>query len=170
MAGLVPVVHVPLAQAPQGKTRIPAITTDAFRNMMAASLAQKNLRATSALVLMFLAACSAQLVVSSCGGMMGELRSERTRRTAGSFYQGGSLGFGALAALVLIPLSDAGRPGLLGLAAGAMIALPALAAFAAPKQETAADETFLATLRRMGRGTDVDPTCSIRKARSPRAV
>jgi PAT family beta-lactamase induction signal transducer AmpG len=118
---------------------------------MAVALAQKNLQATSTIVLMFLAACCGQLVVSSCGGMLGELRSERTRRTAGSFYQGGALGFGALAALVLIPMSDAGRPVLLGLAAGAMIALPALTAFAAPTQETISGDTLAQTLRRMGR-------------------
>ncbi len=119
--------------------------------LMAASLSENNLRSTSALVLMFLAACCSQLAVSSCGGMMGELRSERTRRTAGSFYQGGSLAFGALAALVLIPLSDTGRGGLLALAAGAMIALPALAAFAAPQQEVLGGQTFAETRRRIGR-------------------
>jgi PAT family beta-lactamase induction signal transducer AmpG len=119
--------------------------------LMAASLSENNLRSTSAIVVMFLAACCAQLVVSSCGGMMGELGSERTRRTAVSFYQGGSLAFGALAALVLIPLSDAGRPRLLGLAAGAMFALPALTAFAAPKQETPGAKTFADTRRRIGR-------------------
>jgi MFS transporter, PAT family, beta-lactamase induction signal transducer AmpG len=119
--------------------------------LMGISLAQKNLQATSALVLMFLAACCAQLVVSSCGGMMGDLRSERTRRTAGSFYQGGGLAFGALAALVLIPLSDAGHPALLGLVAGAIIALPALLAFIAPRQRTIGGSTFTETRRKMGR-------------------
>jgi PAT family beta-lactamase induction signal transducer AmpG len=119
--------------------------------LMALSLAQKNLQSPFTLVLMFLAACCSQLVVSSCGGIMGELRSERVRRTAGSFYQGGSLAFGALAALVLIPLSDAGRRGLLGLAAGAMIALPALAAFGAPKQQTIGGETLAETAWRIKR-------------------
>jgi PAT family beta-lactamase induction signal transducer AmpG len=117
---------------------------------MAAAFAKNNLRSLSALLLMFLAACCGQLVVSSCGGLMGELGSERARRTAGSFHQGGGLGFGALAALVLIPLSDTGRTTLLGLAAGAMIALPALAAFAAPKQQIVGGEAFRETLRRMG--------------------
>ena len=119
--------------------------------LMGISLAQNDLRSISTLVLMFLAACFSQLVVSSCGGMMGEFQSVRMRRNAGCFYQGAALGFGALAALVLIPLSDAGRHGLLGLAAGAMIALPALSAFAAPKQEVVGGETFGETWRRIRR-------------------
>jgi PAT family beta-lactamase induction signal transducer AmpG len=119
--------------------------------LMAASLAQRDLRSTPALVLMFLAACCSQLVVSSCGGMMGTIRSEQMRRTAGSFYQGGGLAFGALASMVLIPLSDTGKRGLLGVAAGAMIAIPALFSFAAPQQETIGGETFTEVRRRMGR-------------------
>ncbi|HEY5055678.1 MAG TPA: hypothetical protein VII58_05930 [Acidobacteriaceae bacterium] len=119
--------------------------------LMAAALAQRDLRATHTLAMMFAAACASQLVVSSCGGMLGTINSEKARRTAGSFYQAGSLAFGALAALALIPLSDTGRRGLLGLAAGAMIALPALAAFAAPKQESLSDESFVHRLGQMRR-------------------
>ena len=116
---------------------------------MALALTQKDLRATSALMMMFAAACASQLVVASCGGIMGGIGSERARRTAGSFYQGGSLAFGALAALVLIPLSDTGRRGILGLSAGMMVALPAMAAFAAPQQETLSVDSFRARLRQM---------------------
>ena len=119
--------------------------------LMGLALAQKDLRATPTLVMMFAAACASQLVVSSCGGMMGAIGSEEARRTAGSFYQGGGLGFGALATLALIPLSDGGRRGLLGLAAAAMIALPALAAFAAPKQERLSDDSPEQRLRQIGR-------------------
>jgi len=119
--------------------------------LMALALSRKDLHATSTLLMMFLAACAGQLVVSSCGGMLGGITTEKTRRTAGSFYQGGGTAFGALAALVLIPLSDTGRRGMLGLAAGAMIALPALAAFAAPKQETMSAESFAQRLRQMRR-------------------
>jgi PAT family beta-lactamase induction signal transducer AmpG len=119
--------------------------------LMAASLAQSDLRSAPALVLMFLAACCSQLVVSSCGGMMGTIRDEQMRRTAGSFYQSGGLAFGALALMALIPLSDSGRRGLLGLATGAMIAIPALFAFAAPQQESIGGETFAEVRRRMKR-------------------
>jgi len=119
--------------------------------LMAISLAQKDLRSTPVLVLMFVAACASQLVVSSCGGIMGGVGSVKARRTSGSFYQAGGLAFGALAAMVLIPLSDTGRFGLLGLAAGAMIAVPALFALAAPKQETVGGESLTETLQRMGR-------------------
>ena len=47
------------------------------------------------LVLIFLSACFSQLVVSSCGGMMGAIKLERSRRVASSFYQAGSMAFGA---------------------------------------------------------------------------
>jgi PAT family beta-lactamase induction signal transducer AmpG len=103
------------------------------------------------MVLILLSACCAQLVVSSCGGIMGTLHSERARRTSSSFYQAGGLGFGALAAMVLIPISDTGRRDVLGLAAAAMIALPTLLAFLAPKQETVGGGSVSDTLRRMKR-------------------
>jgi MFS transporter, PAT family, beta-lactamase induction signal transducer AmpG len=119
--------------------------------LMAAAIHQKDLLSTSTMVLMLLSACCSQLVVSSCGGIMGTLHSERTRRTSGSFYQAGSLVFGALAAMVLIPISDTGRRDVLGLAAAAMTALPALFTFAAPKQESVGGEAVGETLRRMGR-------------------
>ena len=118
---------------------------------MAWALTEKDLQSTSALLLMLLAACCGQLTVSSCGGIMGTMRSVQARRTAGSFYQAGSLAFGALATVVLIPLSDTGRRDLLGLAAGAMIVLPALMAFAAPKQETIGSEPLAETFGRMKR-------------------
>jgi PAT family beta-lactamase induction signal transducer AmpG len=119
--------------------------------LMAAAFYQKNLLATSTMVLILLSACCAQLVVSSCGGIMGALHSERARRTSSSFYQAGGLGFGALAAMVLIPISDTGRRDVLGLAAAAMIALPTLLAFLAPKQETVGGGSVSDTLRRMKR-------------------
>lgn len=119
--------------------------------LMAAGLYQKDLMSTTTMVLMVLSACCVQLVVSSCGGIMGALQSERARRTSSGFYQAGGLGFGALAAMVLIPISDTGRRDLLALAAAGMIALPGLLAFAAPKQATIGGETVGATVRRIGR-------------------
>lgn len=119
--------------------------------LMAAAFSQKNLQSPTTMVLMLLSACCAQLVVSSCGGIMGTFHSERSRRTSASFYQAGGLGFGALATMVLVPLSDTGHRFELGLAAGAMIALPALMAFAAPRQESVGGGSMAETLRKMGR-------------------
>lgn len=119
--------------------------------LMAAAFSQKDLQSTTTMLLMLLSACSSQLVVSSCGGIMGTLRLERTRRTSASFYQAGGLGFGALATMVLVPISDTGHRFELGLAAGAMIALPALLAIAAPRQESVGGGSVAATLRKMRR-------------------
>ncbi len=82
--------------------------------------------------LLFAAFCLALLVAASTGGLMGELRSERNRRLAGSFYQCGSLVVGGVAVFTLVSL--AGRLSLAGLGwiVAAMIALPALAALAVP--------------------------------------
>ncbi len=65
---------------------------------------------------------------------MGALHSEATRRRASSFYQAGSLAFGALAIFVLASLSDRYSLPTLGWIAAALIAIPALFALAAPKQ------------------------------------
>ena len=99
--------------------------------------------------LMLMSACCTQLVVSSCGGMMGAMSSERAKRAAGGYYQAGSLGFGALATWVLIRMSSRTTANILGLAAAAMIALPALLAFAAPQQETIATGTFTRSMERV---------------------
>jgi len=117
---------------------------------MAASFHQPSLSSGAALSLMLLSACCSQLVVSSCGGMMGTMRAERSRRLAGSFYQAGGMGFGALAVWGIIKLSHlgAGRE-VLGLAAAAMIGMPTLFAFAAPKQEVISEGTFAGTMDRI---------------------
>ena len=67
--------------------------------------------------------------------MMGALHSERSKRVAGSFYQAGSMGLGALSVSVLIYLSPRVSRDVLGLAAAALIGLPALFALAAPHQD-----------------------------------
>lgn len=114
--------------------------------LMALGFHQKNLSSRETLLLMFLAACCVQLCVSGCGGMMGAMRAETARRRAGSFYQAGSMGFGALSASLLLWMSSRASHDMLGLAAAMMIALPSLLALAAPKQ---AIETgsFGATMR-----------------------
>jgi len=97
--------------------------------------------------LMLASACCVQLVISSCGGMMGAISSERAKRASSGFYQAGSLGFGALATWALIRMSSRTSADILGLAAAAMIALPALLAFIAPPQETIATGSFSASMQ-----------------------
>jgi MFS transporter, PAT family, beta-lactamase induction signal transducer AmpG len=101
---------------------------------LAAAFHGRRLDTPLAVTLMFLSACFGQLIVSSCGGMMGTLRSEVTRRKASSVYQAGALAFGALGVFVLAHLSERMGIGPLGWVAAALIALPAFAAFAAPEQ------------------------------------
>ncbi len=103
--------------------------------LLALGFHQQDLSSRNALMLILLSACLSQLVVSSCGGMMGALRSERSKRVAGSFYQAGGMGFGALSVSILIGLSSRVSRDALGLAAAALIALPALFALAAPQQD-----------------------------------
>jgi PAT family beta-lactamase induction signal transducer AmpG len=99
--------------------------------------------------LMLISACCSQLVVSSCGGMMGAMSSERAKRVSSGFYQAGSMGFGALSVSALIPLSSRISADKLGLAAAAMIAMPALLAFFAPRQETISTGSFGKTMERV---------------------
>jgi MFS transporter, PAT family, beta-lactamase induction signal transducer AmpG len=119
--------------------------------LMVASFHQTNLSSSGALVLLLLSACFGQLAVSSCGGMMGAMSSERVRQRASSFYQAGSMGFGALAAWMLVWLSSRTSRDTLGLVAGLMIGVPALFALAVPPQETIATDSAGATIRRIGR-------------------
>jgi Na+/melibiose symporter-like transporter len=115
--------------------------------LMALGFHQQDLSSRSALVLILISACLSQLVVSSCGGMMGALHSERSKRVAGSFYQAGSMGLGALSVSVLIGLSSRVSRDALGLAAAALIALPALFALAAPQQDEIRTDSFGNTMR-----------------------
>ena len=101
---------------------------------LAAAFHTSRLDTPAAVALMFLSACFGQLIVSSCGGMMGALRSEATRRKASSVYQAGALAFGALGVFALARLAERMGMGPLGWIAAALIALPSLAAFAAPEQ------------------------------------
>jgi PAT family beta-lactamase induction signal transducer AmpG len=117
--------------------------------LMAAAFHQKDLSSHGALLLMLLSACFSQLAVSSCGGMLGAMRVERSKRAAGSFYQAGSLGFGALAAWALVRMSATASHDALGLTAAAMIGVPSLLAFATPPQEEIATGKFGATMRQI---------------------
>jgi len=101
------------------------------------------------LSLMLLSACCSQLVVSSCGGMLGAMRLERSRRLGSSFYQAGSMGFGALATWILVGQSSRVGRETLGLIAAALIGVPTLFALAAPKQEVVSEGTFAGTMHRV---------------------
>src|SRR3981081_539955 len=68
---------------------------------LAGAFQRSRLDTPAAVALMFLSACFGQLIVSSCGGMMGTLRHEANRRKASSAYQAGALAFGALLVFVL---------------------------------------------------------------------
>jgi PAT family beta-lactamase induction signal transducer AmpG len=82
--------------------------------------------------------------------MLGAMRVERSRRIGSSFYQAGSMGFGALAAWVLVKLSysGAGRE-TLGLTAAALIGVPTLFSLVAPRQEVIAEGSFAGTMHRV---------------------
>ncbi len=103
---------------------------------MAVAFHGGRLDTPSAVALMFLSACFGQLIVSSCGGMMGSLHREASRRRASSFYQAGSLAFGALGILVLASLAEKFSMGPLGWITAALIALPSFAALAAPESSS----------------------------------
>lgn len=103
---------------------------------MLAAFHQPSLASPQSVGLMFLSACLGQLVIASCGGMMGMLSREASRRRASSFYQTGSLGFGGVAVFVLAGFSGCLSMGTLGWLAAAMVALPSLIALAAPEQRT----------------------------------
>jgi MFS transporter, PAT family, beta-lactamase induction signal transducer AmpG len=117
--------------------------------LMLLSFHQPQLSSRAALLLMLLSACCTQLVVSSVGGMMGTLRSEQSRRMAGSFLQAGSLGIGALTAWALIYLSSRVSRDAVGLIAAGLIFMPALVALLAPRQDQITESTLGATLRRV---------------------
>jgi PAT family beta-lactamase induction signal transducer AmpG len=99
-----------------------------------AAFHQPNLSTRWAVGLLFAGACLGVIVPAACGGMMGTLTSETSKRRTGSFYQSGSLTIGAVAVFLLV--SFAGRLSLaaLGWIVAALIALPSFFAFAAPPQ------------------------------------
>lgn len=115
--------------------------------LMALAFRLPHLSSRSSLLLILISACCTQLVVSSCGGMMGSLRSDQARKTAGSIYQAGSMGFGALSAWALLWFSARTSQANLGLIAAACILLPMLAVLWAPKQVEISDGRFADTMR-----------------------
>ena len=118
---------------------------------MLVAFRQQNLAAPAPLRLILLSGCVSQLVIASCGGMMGTLHSDRSRQAASSYYQAGSMAFGALATSVLIRESSRVPPAALGWMAAALIGLPGLFAFLAPRQPVVRTSGLLNTLRILGR-------------------
>jgi PAT family beta-lactamase induction signal transducer AmpG len=119
--------------------------------LLLAAFHQPRLASSLAVGLMFLGVCFGGLVVAACGGIMGTLRSEKSRRLAGSFYQSGSLAFGGLAVFLLVSLAERLRLGSLGWIVAAMILLPSLAALAAPSQPMLSEHTAREAASRIGR-------------------
>jgi len=117
--------------------------------LMALGFHQKSLSSAAALAFMLASACCSQLVVSSCGGMMGAMQSERSRRVAGSFYQAGSMGLGALSVSILLWLSPRISRDLLAVIAAALIGIPVLAAVFAPAQPEISTGSFRHTMARV---------------------
>jgi MFS transporter, PAT family, beta-lactamase induction signal transducer AmpG len=98
--------------------------------MLGIAFHQPHLGSTRTIAIMFVGACLGEFVVAACGGIMGTLRSEVNRRRAGSAYQTGSLVFGAVTVFLMVWLAQRVSLAQLGWIVAAMIALPALAAFA----------------------------------------
>jgi PAT family beta-lactamase induction signal transducer AmpG len=119
--------------------------------MMAAAFHQPSLASDRAVWLIFFSACCSQLVISSCGGMMGTLRTERARRVASSFYQCGSTAFGAASVFVLVKVSDRGPHALLVALAAGLVAVPGLFALGAPRQPVEGGDGFGGAMRKLGR-------------------
>jgi PAT family beta-lactamase induction signal transducer AmpG len=100
-----------------------------------AAFHQQRLASPLSVGLLFLSMCFGGLVVAACGGMMGALHSERNRRLAGSFYQSGSLAFGGVAVFLLVSRASSLPLQTLGWIVATLIVLPALFAFAVPRQQ-----------------------------------
>jgi len=111
-----------------------------------AAFHRPNLYSPWSVGLLFLSACLGVLAVAACGGIMGTFGGEVNRRRAGSFYQTGSLAIGALAVFLLVSLAGLLSLGSLGWIVATMIALPSLAALAAPAQSMITGHTAQQTV------------------------
>ena len=127
------------------------IAAVAAAGTLAIAFQQKRLAAPWAIGLLFLSACFGEFTVAACGGMMGTLQSETGRRRAGSFYQSGSLAFGAVAVFAMVSLAHRVSLGALGLMVAAIVALPALFALAAPAQNELSEHSVRETAERVWR-------------------
>jgi MFS transporter, PAT family, beta-lactamase induction signal transducer AmpG len=110
---------------------------------------QPRLASPEAVALLFLSACCGDFVVAACGGMLGSLQSETNRRRASSFYQSGSLAFGAVALTASVSLARRVPLGGLGWILAALIFLPSLAALATSTQPVLAGQNARETANRI---------------------
>jgi PAT family beta-lactamase induction signal transducer AmpG len=117
--------------------------------LVALAFHARSLASPAAVAVLFLSACCGQLMVSSCGGMLGALQRETSRRVASGFYQGAALGFGGLAVFLLATLATEMGQQWLGWVAAGLIALPSLAALAAPEQAVIVEENMRKTMQRI---------------------
>lgn len=115
-----------------------------------AAFRQPTLATPWAVGLMFLGACLGVIVAAACGGMMGTLTSEANKRRACSAYQAGSLAVGAVAVFLLLKCAPRLTLSELGMIVAAMLALPALFAFAAPAQSMVSEHGAWETASRIG--------------------
>ncbi len=127
------------------------IAAAAVATLLVCAFHRPRLAAPGAVGLLFLSACCGDFVVAACGGMMGALQGETNRRRAGSFYQSGSLAFGAVALTASVSLVRRVPLGGLGWILAALIFLPSLAAFAAPAQPVLTGQNARETAARIWR-------------------
>ena len=110
----------------------------------------RSLASPPAIVLLFVSSCFGQLVLGACGGMMGTLRLETSRRRAGSFYQGGSLAIGSVGIFVISMLAERMSVPALSWVIAGMVVLPGLGALATPLRQEMTRGSFRNELRRIG--------------------
>lgn len=118
--------------------------------LVCAAFGPTSLASPTAIRLLFAGYCAVLLVAASCGGLMGDLKSERNRRRAGSFYQCGSLVFGGIVVFGLVSLAGHVPSLVLGIFLAALIVVPSLAAFAVPAGPPQPRQPFGATLVGIG--------------------
>ena len=106
---------------------------------------EPRLSSSRAVALLLIAACIGVVAPAACGGMMGTLRRDISRRRAGSFYQCGSLAFGAVATFLLVSCSQRNTLFALGCMIAALVALPALFVFAASAQPVLSEHSVSQT-------------------------
>jgi MFS transporter, PAT family, beta-lactamase induction signal transducer AmpG len=116
-----------------------------------AAFHQHSLATPWAVALLILGACLGVIIAAACGGIMGAFTSEINKRRASSAYQIGSLTIGAVAIFLLVSLADRFSLAGLGCIVATMIVLPALFAFAAPRQSMVKEHGLEGTLSRIGR-------------------
>ena len=118
--------------------------------LMLSAFSQKSMAGPAPLRLILLSGCVVQLVVASCGGMLGTLHSDAARNAAGSFFQAGAMASGAIATWLLIRESSRVSNSTLGWMVVALVIVPSLFALIAPRQPIVLSSGLLSTLKILG--------------------